>query len=198
MNIIEKEVVKAYHRARQDDSAVYALGYRSDDEQCLRFDALCQWGDMSEMLVLDMGCGYGDFKVFLDQRYSSVTYLGLDFVTEFIDTAGCRFAQDHNCDFLCIDFEDAILPKVDVVVASGSLNYRSTQAGHPWSMIKKMWQAAEKGIAFNLLHRHCFAHSKLLCGYESAEVMDFCRQFTDDVRLVSGYLPDDFTILMRR
>lgn len=198
MNLIEKATVQAFHRDRLGQDDLRALGYRNNDSQQKRFQALTAWGDMSGCSILDLGCGYGDLKLFLDQHYHDFIYLGIDFLKEFVDEATQRFATHLNTQFFQSDFLTAGLPKVDIAIACGSLNYRSNNSLHPWQMISRMWEIANKGVIFNLLDVHHFADDQVLCGYEPAQVLHFCQQLDPDAKLHTGYLTDDFTVFMRK
>lgn len=198
MNIIEKANVKAFHRNRLGKEQLTELGFRTIESQTQRFENLCKWGDMTNCTVMDLGCGYGDLKPFLDKRFQNINYLGVDFLKEFVIGAEARYGHLANTQFLQADFLTAGLPEVDIVIASGSLNYRSQNQLHPWQTISHMWEVARKGIAFNLLDSRFFIADDILCGYHPDEVLTFCRQLSPTAEMISGYLPDDFTILMRR
>ena len=47
--------------------------------------------------------------------------------------------------FIQTDFLTAILPQVDVVVARGSLNYKTENVLHPFQAIERMWEIARRG-----------------------------------------------------
>lgn len=196
MNIIEKARVQAFHRHRLPEGGTHALGFREPKNQTLRFQKLIEWGDMSGLTIMDLGCGYGDLKPFLDQKFSEIYYLGVDFLPNFIEGANERYGHLANSQFICADFMTAGLPEVDIVLASGSLNYRSTNVLHPWQSISTMWNLARKGIAFNLLDKKHFLEDELLVGYDPHEVINFCRQLCANVTCIQDYLPDDFTVLM--
>ena len=87
---------------------------------------------------------------------------------------------------------------MDVVIASGSLNYKSNNPFHPWECISRMWEAANKGIVFNLLDAGNFETDTVLCGYDPKKVLTFCRYLDPSAQIFSGYLPDDFTMVMRK
>ena len=178
MNLIEKATVQAFHRQRLGNSNLVELGFRNADSQFKRFETICSWGDMSDLCVMDLGCGYGDLKPFLDSRFSNITYLGIDFLKEFIDGAATRYGHLPNTQFIQADFLTAGLPHVDLVIASGSLNYRSENQLHPWQTLSRMWEMASKGIAFNLLDSTAFMADQVLCGYSPQEAVNFCEQLT--------------------
>jgi SAM-dependent methyltransferase len=198
MNPIEKAIVLHYHRRRLDLAPLQALGWRDVESQQRRFDVLCQVGDLNGCTVLDLGCGYGDFKPFLDQRYTDFTYLGVDQMAEFLTSAEARYGSLPKTEFVQADFLNAGLPASDYVFCSGALSYRSKSPDYPYALIGQMWRACRRGLAFNLLDANHFAHDYVLCGQDPDAVHAYCRQLSPSAELVSGYLPDDFTILMRR
>lgn len=198
MNLVEKARVQAFHRARLGKPPLTELGFRNADSQLLRFETLCKWGDMSGALILDLGCGHGDLRPFLAERYAATQYLGVDFLKEFVEVAQERHGHLPDTQFLQADFLSVGLPQVDIAIASGSLNYRSDNELHPWQAISRMWECARRGVAFNLLDARHFEADAILCGYDPDEVLRFCRQLDPAAELVTGYLPDDMTVLMRR
>ncbi|MDY6983377.1 MAG: class I SAM-dependent methyltransferase [Pseudomonadota bacterium] len=198
MNLVEKARVQAFHRARFGAAPIAELGFRSADSQLQRFATLCRWGDMSGSLVLDLGCGHGDLRPYLAARFTDTEYLGLDFLKEFVAVAEERHGHLPGTQFLQADFLSVGLPEVDIAIASGSLNYRSDNELHPWQAISRMWECARKGVAFNLLDARHFIADEILCGYDPDEVLRFCRQLDAKAELITGYLPDDMTVLLRR
>jgi SAM-dependent methyltransferase len=198
MDLFEKAAILQYHRRRIGDPGRCALGWRSADSQRLRFDVLCRVGDMSGCKVLDLGCGHGDLKRFLDQRFADVAYLGVDHMPEFIDEARRRHGHLPHTGFVQADMLNAVFPEVDYVLASGALSYRSRNALYPYNAIRQMWEAATRGLAFNLLDANVFEANHVLCGQDPDAILAFCRTLDPAAELVTGYVADDFTILMRR
>lgn len=198
MEILEKVRVMTYHRRRLGSSDHLELGWRNRESQDLRFDALCRWGDMSGMSVMDLGCGHGDLKPFLDERFEAVRYLGIDFLPEFVQEATRRHGNLPDTHFLKADFTNTGLPDVDVVVASGSLNYRTENVLFAYSTIARIWEVAARGVAFNMLDAEAVGDEGILAGYAPDEILSFCRNLDPEAEIVRDYSPEDFTILMRR
>jgi hypothetical protein len=61
-----------------------------------------------------------------------------------------------------------------------------------------MWEVAQKGVVFNMLDAAKFDNDAVLCGYDQQEVLTFCRQLDANTQIFSGYLLDDFTVVMRK
>ncbi len=148
--------------------------------------------------MLDAGCGHGDFKEFLDRRCSGFTYIGIDQMPEFIAEAKARYAGLRDTHFYQTDFAQAQLPPVDYVIASGAFGYRCANPNYYFDMIRKLFESAKSGLAFNMLDAAVFRENDLLTGHDRAEVTAFCQTLSPNVELVSGYLDDDFTVFLHR
>jgi SAM-dependent methyltransferase len=198
MDIQEKARVLRFHRDRLGSQGHEELGWRTLASQTRRFEALCRFGDISGCSVLDLGCGHGDLKPYLDARFKDITYLGVDFLPEFVQEARNRLGHLPDTAFVQADFLCADLPASDVVFCSGSLNYRCKDPHHPRQAIARMWEAARIGVAFNLLEISWFPDDELVGSHDSRQILSYCRELCPAAQLLTDYLPDDFTLLMRR
>jgi hypothetical protein len=84
------------------------------------------------------------------------------------------------------------------VIASGVFGYRSIDPGYYFAMIKKMYKAANKAFAFNMLDEAFFPAHPLLLGHNFEKVVSFCKTLSPRVTSFKGYLNDDFTVFMHR
>ena len=199
MNLIDKATIIHFHRHRlatYSNGTVKALGWKSAASQVRRFKVLAGVDDLSGCTVLDLGCGYGDLKPFLDQRFTDVAYIGVDQMHEFVREAAKRHGRCRNTRFFLGDFTTMALPRVDYVLASGAFGYRSKDPGFPDNVIRRIYLAAEKGVAFNMLDAEFFPSHALLKGHNREKVVSFCRELTLNCKLITGYLKDDFTIFL--
>jgi len=198
MDPIETARIATYHRRRAGRAPLKALGWRTAESQRLRFEALCRWGDLSGLEVLDLGCGHGDILPYLNGRFSNISYLGVDLLPEFVEEANRRHGHLANARFVLTDFLTGVLPEVDVVIACGSLNYKTENVLHPLQAIERMWELARRGVAFNVLDADVFEPDPFLQAHDRDEVFSFCRNLDPEATLVTDYSPEDFTVLMRR
>lgn len=201
MDLIEKATIIHYHRNRIETFAagtVEALGWRGPESQTKRFDVLAQVGDFSGRSVLDVGCGYGDLKGYLDRWFSDFTYIGIDQMPEFIAVAEDRYEGCAGTHFYQTDFTTIGFPSVDYVVASGALGYRSDNPEFYGGMINKMYQAATRALAFNMLDADRFPDHPLLTGHNLDGIVRKCQDLCPNVQVIQGYLDDDFTVFLRR
>jgi trans-aconitate methyltransferase len=74
-------------------------------------------GDLSGCTLLDIGCGYGDLKRYLNQIYSNFTYIGIDQMPEFISEAKNRYGDCPDTYFYETYFTTVEFPNVDYVIA---------------------------------------------------------------------------------
>ncbi len=199
MTIIEKATIIHYHRHLLDkhtDEGIKSLGWKNVDSQTKRFEVLSRVGNLDQSSVLDIGCGLGDLKAFLDQKFAGFSYLGLDQMPEFIQKAIDRYTNELNTSFGLFELSNGILPKADYVFASGLLNYRSDVIGFDNEMIRKMFEASNVALAFNMLDASVFPEHPLLVGHDLDTIESYCRCLTSEVKVIRGYLEDDFTIFM--
>lgn len=201
MTIVEKQTVKHYHahRLKQSDFNLAKIqGWTSEMGQQARFNAILELADFTEASVLDIGCGYGDFKARLDQAYGNVRYIGLDQQSEFITYAKQRYKEQQNTWFYEVDFSTCQLPQVDLVVASGVLSYYSTASNYYFRMIQRFYDAARKALIFNMLDSETFSSGPLIIAHDKKAVYEQCQQLCPNTSLKTGYTADDFTIKMER
>ncbi len=199
MELIDKATIQHFHRHRLQCYApdgVQALGYRHQDSQSLRFKALADMAVLDHHTVLDVGCGHGDLKGYLDTRFHNFNYIGIDFMPEFIATAQQRYGQRPACFFCTSDFTTSDLPPADYIFACGVLAYRSQNPQFHEHMIEKLFHSAQKGLGFNMLHRDHFPEHPLLHGHDPQRIFEFCSRISPKVELITGYLDDDFSIWM--
>jgi len=201
MDLIEKATVLHYHRHRigaYQYGTVESLGWRNQASQQLRYDALVKVGNLTGASILDVGCGYGDLKAYLDRYFSGVDYIGIDQQPEFIAEAKARYDGFKHTRFYQSDFSTAALPQVDYVFASGALGYRSRDDNFHTDMIGKLYGCATRALAFNMLDKKVFPKHDLLLGHDRDEILAYCRTLSPRVTCLADYLDDDFTVLMHR
>lgn len=199
MEIFEKANIIRYHRHRiseYEEGATKVLGWREEMSQQKRFQVLSDIGDFNNTTVLDLGCGYGDLKYYLDQKFTPFTYLGIDYMPEFISRANEIYAQCERTHFIVGDFASTTFPETDYVIACGAFGYRSKSKDFHKEMISKFYKISKKAFAFNMLDALTFKETPLLAGQNSSEVFEYCRSLAFKAEMKTGYLKDDFTIFM--
>ncbi|MCC2631294.1 MAG: hypothetical protein K0S38_1103 [Candidatus Paceibacter sp.] len=175
------------------DHDARSVHWSDEHGQQTRFLILSQIANLNHQSVLDVGCGLGDLYDFLKKQNLEVDYTGIDIVPEFIEKAKIRFPEVN---FKVQSMED-LDEQYDFVLASGVLSFKITDhKTFYFSMIEKMFAASKKGLAFNMLNNKTHIDDDTYAAYDTDEVMSFCKTLSDNVQIVIGYLPQDFTIYM--
>ncbi|WP_395344870.1 class I SAM-dependent methyltransferase [Ningiella sp. W23] len=196
---VKQHYQKLYETHGRDHNAVQ---YSSKDSQFARFEILLDVADEISS-VADMGCGLGDLLPLLRQRHPHASYQGYDFVDGFVSDASVRFSNDDNASFHHFDvMKDDIKQGADYVVLSGMLNNLMTDNAYFTEVtLNKMWQAANKGIAFNALSHYVDYQDEGLYYQDPLKLFDYCkRHFSKYVALRHDYdvkensIPFEFTI----
>lgn len=175
----------------------YALGWRNDHDQLVRFEALIQIADLNGKSILDAGCGYADLYPYLKQRFPGMGYYcGVEQIPELVNEAIRRYANLPDTNFLPRSFLHGNLPVKDYVFASGSLNYGSANPGFVFDAISRLYNACSSGLAFNLLK--FMPADGTLVAYEPEDILAYCHTLSHHVVFKDDYAPEDFTIFMYR
>jgi len=172
-----------------------ALYWSGRGIQELRFRVLADVGIQAGDSVLDVGCGFGDFKGWSDSSACPVDYTGIDLSPDLLMQAEQRHpdAAFYAGDLFDMDFAD---DSFDWVILSGALNEQlHDDSAYAFRVITRMYKLCRKGVAFNMLDaRHLVAHD--LHSQMPEVVLTFCRGICPDCTLLDDYLKNDFSIHM--
>jgi cyclopropane fatty-acyl-phospholipid synthase-like methyltransferase len=199
MEIIEKVILQKYHvhlLEKFGDNSVRTLGWREEQSQQKRFEKLVQVGNLNNSSILDLGCGFGDLKPFLDQHFTNIQYIGVENVPEFVEVAKKRFENDATVEITQADFAHLQFSTIDYIIASGAFSYKLKNQQANFEVIQKLFAKTNKAMAFNMLDDRYFKPNNMLVPYNREEVIDFCKTLTSNVKVADGYLPDDFTVFL--
>jgi SAM-dependent methyltransferase len=197
----ERKVLDFYaQRWEQYGYDTRSLGIGSRESQEIRFDVLTRIGDLRNASVLDVGCGFGDLRAFLEKKGIPVRYTGLDLQPAFIEEARRRHPGDE---FICADvgqFEPKQPP--DYVLISGTFNvkFREDQEAWVFRILRRLFGLARCGVGINMLSTYYdpghFRDDMFYCPPERA--LAEAHAITRWVTLRHDYLPHDFTLYLYR
>jgi len=174
-----------------------ALYWSGRDIQEIRFKVLADIGIQTGDSVLDVGCGFGDFKAWSEKNDCPLKYTGIDLSPDILAEAEKRHADGTFMvgDLFDVDFA---AQSFDWVVLSGALNEQlHDESAYAKSVIKHMYALSRKGVAFNLLDvRFLKAHD--LHSQIPDDILVFCQTLCPACELHDDYLKNDFSIYMRR
>jgi SAM-dependent methyltransferase len=197
-SLTDSSAIFHYHRAMlkaYGAQSSYALGWRDTESQLIRFKQLAAIADLNGHSVLDAGCGYADLLPYLLDIYPQLShYYGMEQIPELLDEAMKRYGNIPGTSFISGNFTTRNLPVMDYVLASGSLNYDSSDPQFIFKAIARLYHNCNKGLAFNLLQH--VPINGLLVAYNPQEILTYCSQIGKEVSLKQGYAEEDFTIWM--
>jgi SAM-dependent methyltransferase len=198
MSIVDSFFIQRYHQQRIREfgaGSCRSLGWKTREGQEARFKILLEIGDVNNASVLDAGCGHGDLRAFLDEKYTRLRYIGIDQETSFLDVAIQKYGHVPGTSFFHGDFTQAELPVMDYILASGALNYRHSDPDFIFKAITKLFHSCRIGFGFNLLSR-VEDPDGLLVAYQPQLIVEHCRTLSSQVELKEGYYDDDYTVFM--
>lgn len=152
--------------------------------------------------LLDVGCGFGSLHDLMHKRATAFDYHGIDLCDSMIKAAQEKYpsAQWSVGDILKLDLTE----KYDYVICNGILTQKLNASIREMdefgkSLITRMFDLCEIGIAFNLMTTHVnFMDSKLF--YRNpVELLAWCMtELTPRVRLDHAYPLFEYTIYLYR
>lgn len=163
--------------------------WQSTQSQELRFKVLRKLlpEDLSELTLVDAGCGFGDLQRYLE-RCSSLPgrYIGLDVMEPMVEVARRRTGCEIR---LCNVLEDR-LPSADYYLCSGAMNNLTRE--ETWAFIRRCFVASRNGFIFNLLKGTDGPGSY---NYQQPrDLLALAQELGAQPRLDEGYLSGDFTM----
>ena len=195
--------VKAHYKALfgEHGNSAKAVQWGDDASQHSRFEILAQVAPKLGSVV-DVGCGLGHLYEHLRAREPDLRYTGLDFVPEFIDAARATF-HETNAEFQVFDVFNDPMPKgSDFALLSGVFNnLMDDNWGFMTHALRAMFDAAERGIAFNAMSTYVDYRDPGLYYVDPCAVFDFCKHnlskkvtLRHDYSLSEGGFPFEFAV----
>jgi SAM-dependent methyltransferase len=163
--------------------------WQSTQTQELRFKMLRKLlpEDLSELTLVDAGCGFGDLYRYLD-RCNALPgrYIGLDVMAPMVEVARRRTGCEIR---VCNVLEDR-LPSVDYYLCSGAMNNLTRE--ETWVFIRRCFEASAHGFIFNLLKGTDGPGSYNF--QQPRDLVALAHDLGAQPRLEEGYLSGDFTM----
>ncbi len=167
------------------------LNWYDEYSQIKRFEIILELlsNDLTPKdIIIDAGCGFGDFYDFV--KDFDIKYIGYDIVEENIKIAKEKTLQE-------IFYKDILtdsLEMADFYIASGSMNILSRF--ETYLFIERCFEHSKKGFVFNLPYGK--DESKNFNYFLPQEIKHFAKKFDCEIDIRSGYLPNDFTVFLKR
>lgn len=163
-----------------------SLHWHSRQTQQIRFEALLQIGKLDGCSVLDIGCGIGDFAVYLETRGIDVDFTGYDIVPEAI-----KLAQ-RKCPTAAFEARNILLApptrRFDYIVSSGIFAFGDQQFFE--GIVERAVSLAQIAYGFNLYRTRQPSFFSPTLQY----VLEFCNGLDiNRTEIINDYLHDDYT-----
>jgi SAM-dependent methyltransferase len=174
-----------------------SVGWKSTQQQKLRFEQLIQGLDLKGSSVLDLGSGFGDLASYLEtQNIHLSQYLGIEISKEMLSAARNQFKGHSAVSFEQADFLVMNTDRWDFVLASGSLNYRvaDDMYGYLEDVISKYSGICQRGLLINLLTDQVDFMQLQHAHYNPQKVNELMQQYFRKVTLIENYGLYEFTI----
>ncbi len=167
------------------------LHWNSPEAQKVRFQQLRHLlpETISHYTMIDAGCGFGDFYLYL-QEYGSLPaqYIGLDCMETMVLEARKR----TSCDIFQCDILRDPLKKADIYCCSGAMNILDpfeTQL-----FIRRCYDAARFGFVFNVLWGE---RDDLVYNYMHIDTIEaIAKTLNATCKITTGYLEHDMSVAL--
>ncbi len=183
---------KAFYQHNYEKYGISAEGVAWDSSQTQkkRFSAIVSCiGSMKQDSVVDAGCGFGDFYLYLKEKGNlPKQYVGLDLCTPMVREAKVR----TGCKILQKDILKQSIPLADWYVASGSMNLLTEMETRIF--IQRCFEKSRKGFVFNVLEGK--AQEGNYSYWNAHALLPFCHTLSHKVTLKEGYMEGDMTVML--
>lgn len=198
LNINPRAVNNAFYKVMLDLATDLddptMLGWRDLESQTSRYDVFLEHCLQNNQSVLDFGCGLGDFYQYAKDKGFTIEYKGIEIVEEFVKKAKEKYGDDINISSGNVLFD---MTKYDWVFANGTFSVGFTEETM-YEHIEHLLGVANIGLCFNLLDANVFTNDVQMSFLPDEMYKTIRDKYPDkDVKLVTGYTDDDFTIIIR-
>lgn len=169
-----------------------SVGWGSKEgKQSIRFEILCQIGDISNSTILDIGCGFGDLFGYLKYKKINSVYLGIDINDNLIDVGKKIYPGAHleHRDFEIKKFTK----KFDWVFSSGITSHGSNYS-HLAKIMTEMYRICKKGFSMNFVSDNVDYTTKDLFYSSPEKIVSIVKSFSNRFTLRHDYIPYEFTL----
>ena len=203
MNSEEKnrKIIESHYepRLKKYKESYEILDWEGIDSHEKRFHVFTKTVSLHGKSVIDVGCGLGDLYGYLERHGIQVEYTGVDLLVKMVDAARRRYPDGR---FLPGNiFKEDIFPaeSFDLAYCSGIFNLN---LGNNESFLKEsvesMVQLVREAVVFNLLDENSPDRDDRYFYYSPDRVKDLFASLSFSIRCVTGYLPNDFTVVCRK
>ena len=180
------------------------VDWNGEESQFIRFEQLSKIINKDIFSINDIGCGYGKYFEYLQNRFLNFNYYGFDLSQEMINNAKSLYSNKGG-GFMQVDNLKNI-EKADYSVASGIFSVKMEHNESEWlsyilDTLEKMNDKSNNGFSFNMLTKYSdkeYMKDNLYYA-DPLFIFDYCkRNFSKQVALLHDYGLYEFTILVKK
>ena len=180
------------------------VDWNGEESQFVRFEQLSKIINKDIFSINDIGCGYGKYFEYLQNRFLNFNYYGFDLSQEMIKNAKSLYSNKGG-GFMQVDNLKNI-EKADYSVASGIFSVKMEHNESEWlsyilATLEEMNEKSIKGFSFNMLTKNSekeYMRDNLYYA-DPLFIFDYCkRNFSKQVALLHDYGLYEFTILVKK
>jgi trans-aconitate methyltransferase len=195
------DIIKSYYEGNMERGLPEygVLGWESEEAQRTRFDILLSRVDLEGKKLLDVGCGTGNLREYINSKGISVKYTGVDILDKMIEIAR---AKRLDAEFINIDiFKNNIFAEksFDVIYTSGIFNLDlGNNKEFLADALDLFFKLSRETIVFNLLNVASPNREDKYFYFHPDEVAEILAGFSDvlaKTEFVESYLDNDFTVI---
>lgn len=168
-------------------------------KQQLRFSVLTSQYDCRGKTILDIGCGFGDLNVTLNQATAgNYQYLGIDVTPSLLSEATVRYGSP-TIQFKCGDFLALNIPEADYAIASGTFNLKLTDGNNLdfiEAVFQKTFDICRDGFAFDFLSDKVDFRKENTFHSSPEQILALAYRFSRRVILRNDYMPFEFSVFV--
>lgn len=204
---IEKKSVERYsNRFKELGVSSRALGWGCKEDQLERFNVIVKECDLMGKTIMDIGCGFADFYVYLKERNIEVDYIGVDINPDFVNYCKEKFPNQQFYKKNIMTHSEE-LPSADIVLSNGALNLKLDNISnfeYSKHFIKKAFEKTEEDLAIDFLSTYRtpdYPKEDFVYYHLPEEIFKFAISLTSNVRLIHNYKPipqKEFMIILKK
>lgn len=174
-------------------------------KQDIRFDVLASQWDFEGATVLDIGCGFGDFFRFSNNKFGKLgKYTGLELVPSLIQEGMELYGDDPVFEIISgsiTDWEPEM--NYDFVIISGLFNFKlegGSNKNYEFIdfVLNRSISVANKGVAANFLSDKVDYEYDNTFHSNPGKTLDICFKLTQNIVLRNDYFPFEFSVFLNK
>lgn len=193
----KQRVIERYNqRLEKYGPSFEVLASGTEERRLIHYEVLSEIGDLNGKSVLDLGCGFGDFLGFLQDKGVNVDYTGYDINPNLIKYAKEKYPMGK---FFVVDIQKEDFPDFDYIISNEAFNLTLMDVDN-YDYIKEIleicYSHSRIGVAIEFLSSYVDFESKEGFHYQPEKVFSISKGITKRVSLRHDYPLFDFIIYL--